>query len=103
MADDAITKLLQTASYRADSIPTLEKYVESGGAYNADANRALCKLYQFNPDKLNEKIVALILMKSMMEFPSTDLLALLCIVPEKIQESEAIANIIRCVLCKVNE
>jgi hypothetical protein len=97
---DAIQSLLQSASaYSVDTIPKLEAHVDAqvaGSApYHSDANRTLVKLYQFFPASTNEKQLARILTLSLSEFPSTDLLALLCMIPEETQESEPIAGIIR--------
>lgn len=98
---DAVKSLLQTPSsaYSADTIPKLEAHVDAqitGSApYHFDANRMLVKLYQFFPDSFNEKQLARILVLSLSEFPSTDLMALLCLVPEETQETEPIATIIK--------
>jgi hypothetical protein len=96
---DEIQSLLESGAYSADSIPQLEQYVDaqvSGSApYHFGANRTLAKLYQFFPDKSNAAMVGRILMLAVLQFPKTDILALLCLVPEKTQEIEPVATVIR--------
>lgn len=100
MTTEEIEKLLEPASYSADNIPKLEEYVQSqlSGAvpYSFDANRSLAKLYQIYPESTNkERVLARILMLTMVEFPSTDMLGLLCVISEKDREAEVLAEIIK--------
>jgi hypothetical protein len=94
-----IQSLLDTGAYSADSIPQLERYVNDQVAglvpYHFGANRTLAKLFQFFPEKASDAMLGRILTLAMLQFPKTDVLALLCLVPEKIQESEPIATVIR--------
>ena len=94
-----IQSLLETGAYSAESIPQLERYVNDQVAglvpYQFDANRTLAKLFQFFPEKASDLILARILTLAMLQFPKTDVLALLCLIPEKNQESEPIATVIR--------
>mmetsp|Transcript_31422 Transcript_31422/g.47502 ORF Transcript_31422/g.47502 Transcript_31422/m.47502 type:complete len:220 (+) Transcript_31422:86-745(+) len=102
MSEDEISSLLETSAYNADSIPKLEKYVDaqiSGAApYNLCANRTLAKLYQFFPGRSSssDHYIAQILILSLLAYPSSDLLSLLCLISEKVQETETVALIIRC-------
>jgi hypothetical protein len=41
-----------------------------------------------SPELAKDDIYALILILALIEFPSTDLLALSCLVPEKVQQAE---------------
>ena len=61
-----------------------------------DANRSLLKLYQFYPQNLKEDKVALILLLALLQFPSTDLLALRDLVPERVQKAEPCQSILAC-------
>lgn len=97
---DEIKTLLEQQSqsvYNPESVPKLEACVAaqvSGQApYYFDANRILVKLYSFYPETINDSVTAQILLLSLLEFPSTDLLALLCLVPN--QTGEPTATIIR--------
>lgn len=101
MSEAEINSLLESSAYNADSIPKLEKYVDaqiSGSApYNLCANRTLAKLYQFFPGRSSssDHYIAQILILSLLEYPSSDLLSLLCLISEKVQETETVALIIR--------
>jgi len=81
---EEIQKLLNDSPYSNSIKDRLEKYAESqclGKApYMFDANRTLLKLYQFYPPADNER-TALVLLNGFLQFPSTDLLALSCLVP----------------------
>jgi translation initiation factor 3 subunit K len=95
---DEIKSLLDLG-YRADSAPRLEDLVNAQvngeTLYCFEANRTLLKLYQFFPHLQEDGTTERILLLSLLEFPSTDLLALLCIIPERVQTSEPSATIIR--------
>jgi hypothetical protein len=94
-----IDNLLESGAFSAESIPQLEKHVkdQSTGSvpYHYAANRTLAKLYQFFPDCNNDSMLASLLALALLQFPQTDILALLCLIPEKSQESEPIATVIR--------
>ena len=97
---DEIKALLEDQSqslYNPDNVAKLEAYVTaqvSGKApYYFDANRVLLKLYSFYPESANDSITAQVLLLSLLEFPSTDLLALLCLVAN--QTGEPTATIVR--------
>jgi hypothetical protein len=97
---DEIKTLIEQQSqsvYNPESVPKLEAYVTAQVAgqapYYFDANRILVKLHSFYPETINDSVTAQILILSLTEFPSTDLLALLCLVPN--QTGEPTATIIR--------
>lgn len=88
---DEITNLLTESAYDPSSVPSLESYAAgqarallsptaAGAApttpYHFDANRTLIKLYQFFPFKAKPSHMSLILMLSLLEYPSTDFCAL---------------------------
>lgn len=77
--------------------------------YCFHVNKCLIKLYQVHPQLLQQQeqsntnntdyyliqTTARILFLSMLEFPSTDILALSCIIPQRIQDAEPCATILR--------
>ena len=64
--------------------------------YDFAANRALTKLYQFFPHLADESCTALVLLLALLEYPSTDFMALTYLVPERVQEREPCATLKRC-------
>jgi translation initiation factor 3 subunit K len=83
---ESIQKLVESNRYSPDIIPELEKYVASQVAnktHDTEANLALLKLYQFYPEKNNSQVVANILLKAIMNFPSTDFMLALYLISEK--------------------
>jgi len=62
--------------------------------YHPDANFAVLKFYQFHPEKLQKFIVAKILIKTLMNLPSTDFMLSLCMIPEKLHSEEPIKILI---------
>jgi hypothetical protein len=83
--ESEIRTLLASQSYSASSLPQLEAYLAaqtSGDApYVFDAVRTLVKLYQFFPEKSNEKNVGHCCMLALLNYPATDLLALSYLIP----------------------
>lgn len=97
---DEIKAVLEDQSqslYNPDNVSKLEAFVtaqvDGKAPYYFDANRILVKLYSFYPETSNDAITAQILLLSLLEFPSTDFLALLSLVSN--QTGEPIATIIR--------
>mgnify|MGYP005849260493 CR=1 FL=1 len=109
-SEDEIKAILAGASaYSPSNKSKLEAYIgaQASGkaAYSFDANRTLLKLYQFYPpssaseeDKGKEgSNSALALLLALLQYPATtDLLALSCLVPERIQTQEPCASILKC-------
>lgn len=97
---DVVEALLKKSPYSSANQEVLEAYVDaqaSGEApYFMDANRSLLKLYQFSPQTLKEEKVAVIMLLALLEFPSTDLLALRYLVPERVQKSDACSGVLSC-------
>jgi translation initiation factor 3 subunit K len=97
---ESVEALLTKSPYSASNQGVLEAYViaQAKGEcpYYMDANRSLLKLYQFSPQSANETNVSLILVLALLEFPSTDLLALSYLVPERMQTAEPCATILKC-------
>jgi translation initiation factor 3 subunit K len=92
-----IQKLLASSRYDVNIIPKLENYVihqVETASYDLEANLALLKLYQFNPEKTNNSIISQILIKAMMNLPNTDFLLCMYLVSEKSQMNDAIATIV---------
>jgi translation initiation factor 3 subunit K len=97
---ESVEALLLKSPYSASNQGVLEAYVDAQAKgecpYYMDANRSLLKLYQFSPQSANETKVSLILVLALLEFPSTDLLALSYLVPERMQNAEPCATILKC-------
>jgi len=86
--EDKVGKLLQSRRYDPEILPKLEEYVDyqcGNQIYDADANQACLKLYQFYPAKYQGPVVAKILVKAMMALPEDGFLASLYLIPEKFQ------------------
>ena len=93
--------------YSASNKPKLEAYLlaqaSGNAAYSFDANRVLMKLYQFFPpaasadEKEKERnSTALSLLLALLQYPnSTDMIALCCLVPERLKSQEPCATIIQ--------
>eukprot|EP01135_Chromosphaera_perkinsii_P008457 Nk52_evm25s1360 gene=Nk52_evmTU25s1360 len=82
--------------YNPEHLPEFEEYIKtqcSTRTYDCEANQAVLKLYQFNPARCNTKIIALVLLKAMMNLPSTDYVLSLHLVSEKNHTEGIIAKI----------
>lgn len=96
--EEEVLNLLQHSRYDPDILPRLEDFVEHQvvrGFNDAEANLAVLKLYQFYPEKYNAPIVTKILIKALMNLPSTDFLCALYLIPERRQVDEPIPVISR--------
>lgn len=98
-SSDEVAKLLATQAYSPDIVPQLADYAraqaEGKAPYNFDANRTLIKLYTFFPHLEDENTIAIVLLLSLIEYPSTDTLALSYLVPDRVQNREPCATIMR--------
>lgn len=96
---EAMEKTLVKSPYSSSNQSALEAYLDGQAAgerpYYMEANKALLKIYQFSPQVSNPSKTALILLLAMLEFPSTDLLALSYLVPERVQKSEPCTSILK--------
>jgi len=106
-----IQTLLSESAHDPAMCPKLEAYVRaqvaavastlvaSDSPYCFDANRTLIKLYQFFPHLEGEAgmtLTALAAFLALLQFPSTDFLALGCLIPERAQAAEPMATLVRC-------
>ena len=106
-----VQSLLSSASaYDPEVVPKLESYVraqvsavastlQSDAQYSFDANRTLVKLYQFFPHLEGENgatLTSLAAFLALLQFPDTDFMALMCLVPERVQSREPCATLVRC-------
>jgi translation initiation factor 3 subunit K len=69
--------------YNPDNIPILEEYVQyqiNERQYNLDANLALLKLYQFNPNHFQTLVTAHVLLKALTNLPRSDFLLCKCLI-----------------------
>lgn len=96
--ESEVMQLLQTRRYDPSILPRLEEFVNyqvTHGFCDPDINLAVLKLYQFYPDKYNPSTVSKILIKALMNLPSTDFLCSLYLIPERRQVDEPIPVISR--------
>jgi len=104
---EEVLALLTDSAYNPAIVPQLEAYAKSqvetlylssggNGSYSFDANRTLAKLYQFFPHLADNSNYSLIMLLTLLEFPSTDFSALGCLIPERVQETEPAATLVRC-------
>ena len=84
--------------YNPDNIPLLEEYVQyqiKEKKYNLDANLALLKLYQFNPNHFQTLVTAHILLKALTNLPHSDFLLCKCLIDNsRVNNSNQIFSII---------
>lgn len=59
----------------------------ASGAYDRDANLALLRLYNFEPELVHVQTVANVLIMALMQLPEADFTMLLHLIPENIQAS----------------
>ncbi|XP_063235783.1 eukaryotic translation initiation factor 3 subunit K [Bacillus rossius redtenbacheri] len=86
MRQTVATMLKGIERYNPENLPTLERYVEiqsRENAYDLEANLAVLKLYQFDPQAYNLEITCQILLKALTNFPHTDFVLCKCLLNEK--------------------
>ena len=115
LSHDEIHTLLLSSAHDPASCPALEAYVRAQVSavaspllaasalpdvrYSFDANRTLVKLYQCHPHlegAAGRTLTAHAAFLALLRFPSTDFLALMCLVPERVQAAEPTATLVRC-------
>ncbi len=82
--------------YNPNNIPTLEHYVDvqvDENGYDLEANLALLKLYQFNPNMLNMDYVYKVLLKSLANLPHSDFLLCKSLLSLEILDDATVKNI----------
>jgi len=94
--------------YSPSNKPKLDAYLRAQATgnvpYSFNANRVLMKLYQFFPstgssdDKEKERAnSALCLLLALLQYPlTTDIVALTCLIPERLKNQEPCASILQC-------
>lgn len=83
--------------YNPDHLNILEAYVTcqaKNNTYDLEANLAVLKLYQFNPNKLNYNITHLILLKALTNFPHTDFTLCKCLLLPAQMDDDTVKTII---------
>lgn len=73
--------------YNPANLANLERYVEMQSrenTYDLEANLAVLKLYQFNPEKFNADITCQILLKALTNYPHTDFTLCKCLLLESV-------------------
>jgi hypothetical protein len=96
-SENDIRTLLSSQSYSASMVQPLEEYLAaqtSGEApYMFDAVRTLVKLYQLFPEHSKEDLTVHAYLLAMLEYPSTDNLALSYMIPQPILSKDVCASI----------
>lgn len=72
--------------YNPENLPTLIRYVETQvreNTYDLEANQAVLKLYQFNPNTYNTRVTSQILLKALTNLPHTDFVLCKCLLAQE--------------------
>ncbi|XP_015117335.1 eukaryotic translation initiation factor 3 subunit K [Diachasma alloeum] len=97
MRQNIAVMLRSIERYNPENLTTLEKYVElqaRENAYDLEANLALLKLYQLNPQRFDIHVTCQILLKALTNLPHTDFVLCKCLLSEKIMQQDPISQII---------
>lgn len=101
MGDDlgeVVERMLNSIDkYNPENVSILEKYAEQqvrDGFYNFQANLAVLKLYQFNPQLFKMPIATAILLKALTNLPSTDFQLCRALIQETEQQEEPLSKVI---------
>mmetsp|Transcript_27025 Transcript_27025/g.73049 ORF Transcript_27025/g.73049 Transcript_27025/m.73049 type:complete len:214 (-) Transcript_27025:468-1109(-) len=90
--------MLPTQKYSIEILPQLVAGVDEQvkqGTYDLDANLALLRFYQFQPSAIDVKVLAKVLLLSIMQLPSSDFKVCLHLVPERLhQNDETISKVV---------
>jgi len=93
-----ITDLVSNSRYNIEILPKLESFLveqtKNPALNHLEANLAILKFYQFNPQKTQKNFVAQILTKGLMNKPHNDFFFYLSLIPEKIQKEQIVTNLI---------
>ncbi|RWS09917.1 eukaryotic translation initiation factor 3 subunit K-like protein [Dinothrombium tinctorium] len=82
--------------YNPNNLACLENYVKAQvkeNVYDLEANLAVLKLYQFNPNFFQEQIAVYILIKALTNMPNTDFILCKCLIDPSYLETEIIKKI----------
>ncbi|XP_069138634.1 eukaryotic translation initiation factor 3 subunit K-like [Argopecten irradians] len=83
--------------YNPENLQTLEKYIAAQAqenTYDLEANLAVLKLYQFNPNHYQPAVAAQILLKALTNLPHTDFTLCKCLIESSKHDEEAILPVI---------
>ncbi|XP_046859312.1 LOW QUALITY PROTEIN: eukaryotic translation initiation factor 3 subunit K-like [Xenia sp. Carnegie-2017] len=83
--------------YNPENLHQLESYVHqqtSENQYDLDANLAVLKLYQFNPQLHQTNVVIQILLKALMNLPRTDFYLCKCLIDENHTHDKSIEKVL---------
>jgi len=93
MNPEAINLLIDSNRYNIEILSQLENYVQyqvDKQTYHLEANLTVLKFYQFHPEKLQKFIVGKILIKALMNLPSTDFTLCMYLIAERHHTEEPI-------------
>ncbi|GAX15436.1 translation initiation factor 3 subunit K [Fistulifera solaris] len=99
-SENDIRTLLNSQSYSSSMVQPLEEYLAAQTAgeapYLFDAVRTLVKLYQLFPEHSKEDLTVHAYLLAMLEYPSTDNLALSYMIPQPVLSKDVCASIQTC-------
>jgi translation initiation factor 3 subunit K len=79
--------------YNPENVGKLERYLEfqvESGSYHFEANLTLIKLYQFNAGQFNVRMVAMALLKALMQLPENEFTFLKYLIPVNKYEDDTL-------------
>jgi translation initiation factor 3 subunit K len=83
--------------YNPNNLQILEKYIcdqSRDNSYDLEANLAVLKLYQFNPQMTEKSIVVKILLKALTSLPNTDFVLCKCLIESSLLEEDPLNTIL---------
>merc|ERR1712216_526657 len=95
-SQEEIECMLDEDRYNPEIVPTLENYLKSQvkeSTYDLDANLALFKFYQFQPQIAKTDVVQQVLTKALMQLPQSDFNLCLYLLPESILQDEGVKGL----------
>ncbi|BFZ07052.1 hypothetical protein BsWGS_10091 [Bradybaena similaris] len=84
--------------YNPENLQTLERYVDmqaKDNTYDLEANLAVLKLYQFNPNMYQTGVTAMILLKALTNLPHSDFILCKCLIETSRLTEEPVSKVLR--------
>jgi len=94
---ELVHQAIENHRYNPEILPNLEAYVDyqiANQSYDLDANLAIMKLYQFNPQTTNHAVMAKILAKSLMALPESDFMLCTYLIPNEVEVTDEVLSLI---------
>uniref|UniRef100_A0A0B6Z0D1 Eukaryotic translation initiation factor 3 subunit K n=1 Tax=Arion vulgaris TaxID=1028688 RepID=A0A0B6Z0D1_9EUPU len=84
--------------YNPENLQTLEMYVDmqtKDNTYDLEANLAVLKLYQFNPNMYQTKVTGMILLKALTNLPHSDFILCKCLIETSRLTEEPVSKVLQ--------